>query len=627
MKNANAMIVGLGLTLFLAAFVGFASADDAPAAERPNILWLTCEDLTPLIGCYGDRFATTPNIDRLAREGLRYTNAFAMASVCSPARSCLITGVYPVTLGTQSLRSDVPIPANVRCFPEYLREAGYYCTNNVKEDYQFKTPPTVWDESSNTAHWRKGPKGKPFFSVFNCMSTHQSRVRMRGEELAAQTKTLPKNQFHDVATVPVPPYYPDTPEVRRDMANLYDLVTVMDLWTGNLLKQLEEDGLADDTIVFFYSDHGTGMPRHKRWLYDSGLQVPLIVKFPKKYAHLAPAAAGGALDRFVSFVDFAPTVLSLAGLAIPESMQGTPFLGAHTGPPRERIYAVRDRVDEVIEVTRAVRTDRYKYIRNYMPHRPVMQIGDFSERGPTRHELRRLGAAGELKGTAAILLNPTKPIEELYDIEKDPLELNNLAGDAAYQDILADLRTRLQNWILAKHDTGFLPEGEIYSRCLDGQTPCEMASQRELYPLHRVLATAELVGRKGTGPQLAAALESDDSAVRYWGAVGLLAMGADAEAHKVALRKALSDPSPFVRITAAEALGHLGELEVSLPVLGKALVSDDPWARLYAAVSTKYLGAAAASLASQAREAMERKGHVADTYTPWALEYFLSLCR
>ncbi len=626
MKNANAMIVGFGLMLFLAPFAVLAAAEDAPAPDRPNILWITAEDLSPLIGCYGDEFATTPNIDRLAREGIRYTNAFAMASVCSPARSCLITGVYPVTLGTQSLRSVVPMPENVRCFSEYLREAGYYCTNNVKEDYQFKTPPTAWDESSKTAHWRGGPKGKPFFSVFNSMTTHQSRVRMRGEEIAAQTKTLPKDQYHDVATVPVPPYYPDTPKVRRDMANLHDLVTTMDLWTGKLLEQLEEDGLADDTIVFFYSDHGTGMPRHKRWLYDSGIHVPLVVRFPEKYAHLAPIAAGESTDRFVSFVDFAPTVLSLVGLDIPEQMQGSAFLGPQSGAPRDCIYAIRDRVDEVIEVSRAVRTERYKYIRNYMPHRPVMQVGDYSERGPTQQELRRLGAAGELKGTEAVMLKATKPIEELYDLQKDPLELTNLADDSAHGEILAGLRVRMRNWILAKRDMGFLPEGEIYSRCPEGQVPCEMAAQDRLYPLNEVLATAELVGRPSTGPQLAAALKSDDSAVRYWGAVGLLSMGVGAEPQKATLRKALSDSSPFVRITAAEALAHLGETETTLPVLGDALVSGDAWSRLYAAASVKYLGPVAAPLIPQAKEAMTKKGHVVDMYTPWALTYFLSLC-
>ena len=626
MRISNAIVVCLGILLLLAGSPA-SGADSTQAADRPNILWITCEDLTPLIGCYGDEFATTPNLDRLARQGVRYTNAFAMASVCSPARSCLITGVYPVTLGTQNLRSVVPMPQEVRCFSEYLRDAGYYCTNNVKEDYQFKTPPTAWDESSRTAHWRGGPKGKPFFSVFNSMLTHQSRVRMRGKEIAAQTKTLPDELRHSVDAVPVPPYYPDTPEVRRDMANLYDLVTTMDLWTGRLLKQLEEDGLAENTIVFFYSDHGTGMPRHKRWLYDSGIHVPLIVRFPKKYAHLAPVAPGESTDRLVSFVDFAATVLSLVGLEVPAYMHGKPFLGPQASEPRDCVFAIRDRVDEVIEVSRAVRTDRYKYIRNYMPHRPVMQVGDYSERGPTRQALRQLAAAGETEGTTGIMLKPRKPIEELYDLQKDPLELHNLAGDPAHQQSLVELRARLHRWMIEKRDTGFLPEGEIYSRCQGDQVPYEMATQNDQYPLDSVLAAAELVGHPGKGRQLVRALRHDDSAVRYWGAVGLLTMGEEAAPQREELRKALTDSSPFVRITAAEALGQLGETEASLPILGNALVSEAPWVRLYAAVSVKYLDARAASLSPQAREAMNKKGHVADMFTSWALTYFLSNCR
>ena len=625
MRISKATVVGLGVLLLLAGS-SVSGADHSQPGDRPNILWITCEDLSPLIGCYGDEFATTPNIDRLAREGVRYTNAFAMASVCSPARSCLITGVYPVTLGTQNLRSVLPMPAQVRCFSEYLREAGYYCTNNVKEDYQFKTPPTAWDESSRTAHWRKGPKGKPFFSVFNSMLTHQSRVRMRGKEIAAQTKTLPDALRHSVDEVPVPPYYPDTPEVRRDMANLYDLVTTMDLWAGRLLKQLEEDGLTEDTIVFFYADHGTGMPRHKRWLYDTGTHVPLVVRFPEKYAHLAPVAPGESTDRLVSFVDFAPTVLSLAGLDVPAYMHGKPFLGSQASEPRDCVFAIRDRVDEVIELSRAVRTDRYKYIRNYMPHRPVMQVGDFSERGPTRQAIRHLAATGQTEGTTGIMLKARKPSEELYDVQKDPLELQNLANDPAHQQVLERLRSTLHRWMLEKRDTGFLPEGEIYSRCQGDQVPYEMAARDEQYPVENVLAAADLVGLPEKGPQLVEALRNEDSAVRYWGAVGLLAMGEAAAPQKEELHTALEDASPFVRITVAEALGHLGETESSLPVLGNALVSEDPWVRLYAAVSVKYLGARVASLSPQAEEAMKKKGHVADMFTSWALTYFLTQC-
>ena len=244
-----------------------AGADKAVSdAERPNILWITTEDLSPVLGCYGDEYAITPNLDRLAQQGVRYTHAFAMASVCTPARSCLITGMYSSSLGTQHLRGEQPLAKQIRCFSEYLREAGYYCTNNVKEDYNFRTPKTAWDESSAKAHWRGRKAGQPFFAVFNFMTTHQSRVRFPKEQYEKITSRLTPQERHDSAKAPLPPYYPDTPLVRHDVAQLYDLVTAMDKQAQDLLDQLKDDGVAENTIVFFYSDHGTGMPRHKRWL-------------------------------------------------------------------------------------------------------------------------------------------------------------------------------------------------------------------------------------------------------------------------------------------------------------------------------------------------------------------------
>jgi len=388
-------------------------ADDEKPASRPNILWITCEDISAHIGCYGDKFAKTPTIDRLAEEGVRYTNAFATAPVCTPARSCLITGVYASSLGTQHLRGPSRPPKQIRCFSEYLRKAGYYCTNNVKEDYNFPTPKTAWDESSGKANWRKKKPGQPFFAVFNFVTTHQSRIRFSDAQFADLTKRLTPDQRHDPAKAPLPPYYPDTPVVRRDVARLYDLITAMDYQTADILKQLEEDGLADDTIVFFYSDHGDGMPRHKRWLHDSGTHVPLVIRFPKKYQHLAPGKPGSTTDRMVSFADFAPTVLSLTGLKIPPYMQGRAFLGKQAGQPWEHLVAIRDRVDEVYEFSRSVRDKRYRYIRNYMPHRPRLQHSDYSERTPTRKELRRLAAAGKLTGAVKDFMSPTKPAEEL----------------------------------------------------------------------------------------------------------------------------------------------------------------------------------------------------------------------
>ena len=317
---------------------------DERSASRPNIVRITAEDISPDLGCYGDAYAVTPNIDRMAREGVRYTQAFATAPVCSPARSCLITGLYATTLGTQHLRSLFPIPEAFHGYPAYLRAAGYYCTNNEKTDYNTASEPAIiaasWDESSGRAHWRKRRPAQPFFSVFNLMVSHQSRASVWPQQQFEQmiSKVLTPAERHDPDRAPVPPYYPDTPKVRRTLARYYDCVTAMDKEVGRILDELAADGLAEDTIVFFYGDNGRGLPRGKRTLYDTGLHEPLIIRFPKKFQHLAPAAPGQTLDRLVSFVDFPPAVLSLAGLQPPAYMQGTAFLGPHAGPPRQYVY-------------------------------------------------------------------------------------------------------------------------------------------------------------------------------------------------------------------------------------------------------------------------------------------------
>jgi len=389
----------------------------------PNILWITCEDTSVALGCYGDKYAKTPNLDRLASDGVRYTNMYATAPVCSPARSSIITGVYAPSLGTQHLRSIVQRPEDICCYTEYLRQSGYYCTNNLKQDYQFKTPDGAWDESSKNAHWRKRPDGKPFFSVFNFVTTHQSRTRYTGEKLKEVNASLPKKLRHDPSEAPLPPYYPDTKLVRENVAAHYTQVTLMDQAVGKILDDLEKDGLSEETIVFFYSDHGSGLPRGKRWLHDNGIHVPFIIRCPKQYRHLIPGRPGSRSDRLVSFVDLAPTMMSLIGLAIPDYMQGKAFAGEEPGEPREVVFAARDRVDEVILCSRTVHDGNFQYIRNFHPHRPRMPLSRYSEPTPIRAEIRRLNAEGVLKGDQAWLAQETAPAEELYCLSTDPHEM------------------------------------------------------------------------------------------------------------------------------------------------------------------------------------------------------------
>ncbi len=379
----------LGFALLLAAR-GATLADEA---ARPNILWVSCEDTGPEMGCYGDAYAVTPNIDRLASQGVRFTNAFSHSGVCAPTRSGIITGMYPTTIGTHGMRSNGVPPAYVKCFTEYLRAAGYYCTNDNKTDYNFAAPVTAWDDNRRGAHWRNRPrKDQPFFAVVNITSSHESQIRQPEAQYRKLIATFEPEEIHDPEKATLPPYYPDAPVVRKDWARYYDIVTGMDKTVGQVLQDLEDDGLADKTIVFFWGDHGRGLPRGKRWLYDSGIHVPLIVRWP------GVIEPGTTNDEMVCFLDLAPTVLSLAGVEIPKHLQGQVILGPHKAPPRQYIFAARDRMDETRDTIRAVRDERYKYLRNFMPEQPYAAPIAYMDEMPSMREWRRLNAAGKLTG-------------------------------------------------------------------------------------------------------------------------------------------------------------------------------------------------------------------------------------
>jgi arylsulfatase A-like enzyme len=596
-------------------------------SDRPNILWITCEDISPALGCYGDPYALTPNLDKLAAEGILYENAFTTAPVCSPARSCLITGMYATSLGSQHLRSDVKLPDNVKCFTEHLRAEGYYCSNNYKEDYNFKAP-NAWDDSSKMAHWRHRKAGQPFFSVFNSVTTHQSQIDGPDPRFFAKySANLKPEHRHDPAIAALPPFYPDTPAVRDTWARYYDLVTLMDREVGHILEELRDDGLADNTIVFFFSDHGFGIPRFKRTLYDTGLRVPLIVRFPERYRHLAPARPGGRIDDLVSFVDFAPTVLSLAGSPSPEYMQGRAFLGTKSGEPREYVYGASSRVDEAYELSRSVRDKRYKYIRNYMPHLPYAQVSAWPDEADIAKELRRLAAAGKLRGPRAFFARQEKPREELYDTQVDPYEIRNLADSPRHADTLERMRRVHHTWVTDTLDLGFLPEAEMHIRAKD-KAPYDMARQEGGYPQRRILASAELV-RSGeeSVPELIMLLENPDSAVRYWAAVALGALGREAGPAAERLAKALSDPSPNVRFEAAAALCNLGQERQALRILAEGLEDNRPWVMLHAARVLQNIGKKARPVAAEIKRAREKHaGGLYEMFIRWALDGALDNC-
>ena len=605
-----------------------------PPTDRPNILWITCEDINPYLGCYGDPCAITPNLDKLAARAVRYTRAFATAPVCAPSRSCLITGVYATSLGSQHLRSDVKLPERIKSFPEYLRAAGYYCSNNYKEDYNF-TAPNAWNESSSEAHWRKRSPGQPFFSVFNFTSTHQGQINGSDKEFFAKYRSkLEPHERHDPARITLPPYYPDTPFVRDIWARYYDLITFMDKQAGDLLGRLEADGLAGSTIVFFFADHGLGLPRFKRTLYDSGLHVPLIVRFPRKYRHLAPASAGRSTDRLVSFVDFAPTVLGLVGLPVPRYMQGSAFLGPEPGRPRQYIFGAASRVDEVYEMSRSVRDKRYNYIRNYMPHLPCIQPSEYPDRAEIMKELRRVAAAGGLTGPQKSWWQPAKPVQELYDTQTDPHEINNLADAPEHSRILQRLRKVLRQWMIETRDTGLLPEAEMHIRS-EGSTPYETAQKPDRYPIQRILAAADLVGKGPANvPELIGLLADSDGAVRYWAALGLAALEKEAAPATEALEESLKDEHPDVRFVAAATLSKLGACEKALFVLAEGLEDPRETVVLRAAREIQGIGSAACPIALQMCKAKARcrkadgsyKNNNHAAFIDWALKYALANC-
>ena len=611
--------------------------------EKPNILWITCEDISPYLSCYGDSYAKTANLDKLAGESVLYTKAFATAPVCAPARSCLITGVYATSLGSQHLRSDIKLPEQIKCFPQYLRAAGYYCSNNYKKDYNF-TDVGVWDESSKTAHWRKrgpgqgsrGAGSQPFFSVFNFTSTHQGQINGSDEEFFAKySSKLKPEERHDGSRICLPPHYPDTPFVRKIWARYYDLITFMDKQVGDLLGQLEEDGLADNTIVFFFSDHGLGIPRFKRTLYDTGLNVPLIIRFGGRYQNLSPVKAGQKTDRLVSFVDFAPTVLSLAGLPIPSYMQGRAFLGSQVGAPQKYVFGAASRVDEAYELSRSVRDKRYKYIRNYMPHLPYVQPSEYPDRAEIMKELRRVAAEGKLFGPQKLFWQPTKPVEELYDTVADPHEIQNLADSPKHQHILRRMRRVHCKWIVETYDTGLLPEAEMHI-CAEGSSPYEIAQpSAKKYRPRCILIAADLVGKGPEAlPKMVKLLNVPQAAVRYWAIVAISALNSQGAPAAKELTQLLKDSSPNVRFASAGTLCKLGLCENALPVLADGLKDQREPVVLYAAREIQSIGNKARPIVPQIKQARTRCKNPNGSYhnnnhamfIDWALKYALQNC-
>ena len=563
-------------------------------AAQPNILWLTSEDHSPHMGCYGDKVARTPNVDALVAKGMLFKKVWSVAPVCAPARTTIISGMYPSSTGGLHMRSMVSMPKGTRMYPQFLREAGYFCTNNSKTDYNLREPGQVWDESSGNANWKKRAEGQPFFAIFNSTKSHESQIRTR-----------PHTQITKPEDVRIPTYHPDTPEVRQDWAQYYDKVSEADADAGKRLREIEEAGLAEDTIVFYYADHGSGMPRGKRWPSNSGLHVPMVVYFPPKWQHLAPKeyTAGGKSDRLVSFVDLAPTVLSLAGIKPPEWMQGHAFAGPHQSEPQPFLFGERGRMDERMDLVRSVTDGRFVYLRNYYPHVSQAQKVAYQFETPTTRIWHQLFTAGKTNAAQSIFWREPKDPEELYDLQSDPDEVQNLAQSPEHRQTLEKLRAAQREHLARTRDVCFLPELEIHSRA-EGSTPYDISHDATKYPFDRILSAADLAsGLDSTAvPALTQLMTDADSAVRFWGTLGLVMRGQDAARQGApALEKALSDESRAVRIAAAQSLGQHGtpaELSQALDTLGSlaAPETNGVLTSMSALAAIEALGAKAAPL-------------------------------
>lgn len=534
-----------------------------PRQKLPNILWITSEDHGPHLGCYGDKFARTPNLDKLAKKGMLYRRAWSNAPVCAPARTTIISGLYPPSTGSEHMRSMTRLPADMHMFPHYLRLLGYYCTNKVKEDYNLEKTGKVWDMSSMKAHYKNRAAGQPFFAVFNSTRSHESQIRNLKVKLVG-----------DPAKVRIPAYHPDTPEVREDWTRYYDTVALADADAGEVLRELEALGLLEDTIIIFFADHGSGMPRNKRMPLNSGLHVPMIVHFPVAWQHLAPPdyQAGGQSDRLVSFVDLAPTMLSLAGMPPPDWMQGRAFAGKHIGKANEYLHGFRGRMDERYDMQRSLTDGRYVYLRNYMPTLPAGQHLEYQFQTKTTQVWKKLFDAGKLNEAQSQFWKSPREPEELYDLQNDPDEVQSLVLDPFYKGKLQTYRTALHDHTLAIRDVGFLPEDEIHRRSVDS-TPYQHGHDEKKYPLERILdavhtATFPLAQDRVV---LRDYLKDNDPAVRYWAALGLLNRGESSlEVARKQLQTAMQDESASVRVVAAEVLATYGDKEdaaASLKVL------------------------------------------------------------
>ncbi|MCM8528394.1 MAG: sulfatase-like hydrolase/transferase [Lentisphaeraceae bacterium] len=615
----------------------FLSITALQAQEKPNILWIVAEDISPLFGCYGDKDAYTPFIDKLAKKSLVYKRAYSTAPICSPSRSCLASGMFATSLGSQHLRSEVKIPVSVKPLAKVFKENGYWTALRNKTDYNFSANGLFDYWNSSTAPWKKCPKGKPFFAFMNLGSTHEGSGNLPDRaDKALSSLSIELRRKAD--KVELPPYYPDTPEMRRIWARYHDLISVFDQEVQKVLENLNNDGFGENTIVFLMSDHGMGLPRYKRWLYLTGLHVPLVIHIPEKFKHLSPYDGTSAeINDIVSYVNLPATALNLAGIKVPENFQGVPILGPNSTTKHEYIFGARDRADDMYDLSRCIFDGRFLYIRHYLPHHAPMQEGIIMSdlKKESHMELHKVHRQGK-DSVQSKKLWSARPFEELYDIQNDPKELQNIADKAEFREIKNKLSSRLRQWSIETRDSGFLTESDMHRRANElGITPYEMMQSETHFPIEKILTVAEKASNPKVSQKERISLYSDkDPSIRYWAVQSqIINKYKNSEAFEL-FTKALEDKNPTVRATAAEGIAKAGKPELAIPVFRQLLNETESNLALYVARSLATSLNDVRPIEKEIREARNSylappgskrpwKDFVYSAFTSWALEWSL----
>lgn len=591
MKRFALILISINSTLFT---FGNKQGEDS----KPNILWITIEDTSPqFIGCYGNTNSDTPVIDKLASEGVRFTNAFSTGTVCSPSRTAIITGVKTYKTGTGHHRSKYPVPDYIKGFPYYLQQQGFFTSNNVKTDYNVADEKafieTAWDESSNKAGWWNRKPGEPFFSVFNYNESHQSRTMTETYDWYLENvfHQLPPEQRIGDEDFPMPPFYRDSREMRKQFARVYNSIKLTDNRIGELLAKLEEDNLRDSTIIFFFADHGEGMPRGKTNGINYGYRVPFVIWFPEMYKHLSPWGTNGAVtDELVDFTDLAPTLLSIAAGEIPHHLEGRPFLGEFRKDPVDFLYLSSDRSDNGIDMVRTVTDGKYIYSRNFLPFINEARYIRYMEIGEIKQQMRRDLADNKLNALQKSLFEP-RPAEFLFDIENDLWETQNLADHPEYRPVLEKMQMLLKEEILTSRDIMFLPEYEI-SQLSDTTTAYEFRNDKRNYPLEEIFTTASISGliNKETVKEQVQSLSDGNPLIRYWAILGLRSQSeALLRPFKQNIANAMEDEYQPVSIIASSIAWNLYHDQQAQDNLKKQCLNNNSELALIAIYSLMYV--------------------------------------